>query len=48
MDQEQIREKIASFPTWQYQFDLAGNPTPIRRESSSGTPRMAGAFCAAE
>ncbi|MEW6268218.1 MAG: class I SAM-dependent methyltransferase [Thermodesulfobacteriota bacterium] len=32
MDQEQIRQKIASFPRWHYQFDLAGNLTPIFRE----------------
>lgn len=32
MDQEQIRQKIASFPRWHYQFDLAGNLTPIYRE----------------
>ena len=32
MDQEQIREKIASFPRWHYQFDLAGNLTPIYRQ----------------
>lgn len=32
MDQEEIRAKIASFPRWHYQFDLAGNLTPIFRE----------------
>lgn len=32
MDQEEIRQKIASFPRWHYQFDLAGNLTPIFRE----------------
>jgi 2-polyprenyl-3-methyl-5-hydroxy-6-metoxy-1,4-benzoquinol methylase len=32
MDQEEIRRKIASFPRWHYQFDLAGNLTPIYRE----------------
>ena len=32
MDQAEIRAKIASFPRWHYQFDLAGNLTPIYRE----------------
>jgi 2-polyprenyl-3-methyl-5-hydroxy-6-metoxy-1,4-benzoquinol methylase len=36
MDQEQIRQKIASFPRWHYQFDLAGNLTPIFREKWIG------------
>lgn len=32
MRDEQIRQKIASFPRWHYRFDLKGNPTPIWRE----------------
>lgn len=32
MQDEEIRQKIASFPRWHYQFDLRGNPTPIRRK----------------
>ena len=33
MQAEEIRRKIASFPSWHYQFDLKGNLTPIRREA---------------
>jgi tRNA (mo5U34)-methyltransferase len=29
---EEIRRKIASFPTWHYQLDLKGNLTPIHKE----------------
>jgi hypothetical protein len=29
MQDEEIRERIASFPHWHYQFDLKGNLTPI-------------------
>jgi tRNA (mo5U34)-methyltransferase len=29
---EEIRRKIASFPSWHYQFDLKGNLTPIWQE----------------
>lgn len=32
MQGEEIRRKIASFPTWHYQFDLKGNPTPIHKD----------------
>lgn len=30
MDEQEIRERIASFPVWHYRFELAGVPTPIR------------------
>jgi tRNA (mo5U34)-methyltransferase len=33
MQDEEIREKIASFPHWHYQFDLKGNLTPIFKKS---------------
>ena len=29
MQDEQIKERIAGFPHWHYQFDLKGNLTPI-------------------
>jgi len=29
---EEIRQKIASFPRWHYRFDLKGNLTPIFEE----------------
>lgn len=32
MQGEEIRRKIASFPTWHYQLDLKGNLTPIHKE----------------
>lgn len=32
MRDEQIKQKIASFPRWHYRFDLKGNPTPIWQE----------------
>src|SRR5215211_7034375 len=32
MQDEEIRQKIASFPRWHYQFDLRGNLTPIHKE----------------
>lgn len=32
MQGEEIRRKIASFPTWHYRFDLKGNPTPIHKD----------------
>jgi SAM-dependent methyltransferase len=32
MDQSEIQRKIASFPRWHYEFDLAGNQTPIYRK----------------
>jgi SAM-dependent methyltransferase len=32
MQDEEIKQKIASFPTWHYQFDLRGNLTPIHKE----------------
>jgi SAM-dependent methyltransferase len=32
MQGEEIRRKIACFPTWHYQFDLKGNLTPIHQE----------------
>ena len=33
MRDEEIREKIASFPRWHYRFDLKGNPTPVFDEN---------------
>ena len=33
MQGEEIKEKIASFPRWHYQFDLKGNLTPIFEEN---------------
>lgn len=30
---EEIRQRIASFPQWHYRFDLKGNPTPIPNEN---------------
>jgi tRNA (mo5U34)-methyltransferase len=33
MQDEEIKQKIASFPRWHYQFDLRGNLTPIFKES---------------
>ncbi len=33
MQDEEIRQKIASFPGWHYQFDLKGNLTPIRKQN---------------
>src|SRR5215210_3863152 len=33
MQDEEIRQKIASFPRWHYQFDLRGNLTPIHKKS---------------
>lgn len=32
MDSEEIRQAIASFPRWHYQFDLRGEVTPIWRQ----------------
>ena len=32
MQDEEIRQKIASFPRWHYQFDLRGNLTPIHKK----------------
>lgn len=32
MRDEEIKQKIDSFETWHYQFDLKGNLTPIRQE----------------
>lgn len=32
MQDEQIKQKIASFPRWHYRFDLKGNPTPVSSE----------------
>jgi len=32
MQDEEIRQKIASFQGWHYQFDLKGNLTPIRKK----------------
>jgi hypothetical protein len=32
MQGEEIRRRIASFPTWHYQLDLKGNLTPIHKE----------------
>jgi tRNA (mo5U34)-methyltransferase len=32
MQDEEIKQKIASFPRWHYQFDLRGNLTPIHKE----------------
>src|SRR5215216_3136697 len=32
MQDEEIRQKIANFPRWHYQFDLRGNLTPIHKE----------------
>jgi len=32
MQDEEIRQKIDSFPRWHYQFDLKGNLTPIHKE----------------
>jgi tRNA (mo5U34)-methyltransferase len=32
MRDEEIKQKIASFPRWHYQFDLKGNLTPIWKE----------------
>ena len=32
MNDQDIREKIASFPRWHYQFNLKGNLTPIFKE----------------
>jgi tRNA (mo5U34)-methyltransferase len=32
MQDEEIRQKIASFPRWHYQFDLRGNHTPIHKQ----------------
>src|SRR5215218_273498 len=32
MHDEEIKEKIASFPRWHYQFDLKGNLTPVPHE----------------
>jgi hypothetical protein len=29
MDPEQIRQRVARFPRWQYQFDLDGVQTPL-------------------
>lgn len=34
MRDEEIRQRIASFPRWHYQFDLKGNLTPIFKEKS--------------
>ena len=33
MQDDEIRERIASFPNWHYQFDLKGNLTPIFKKS---------------
>jgi tRNA (mo5U34)-methyltransferase len=33
MQDEEIKQKIASFPRWHYQFDLRGALTPIFKES---------------
>jgi tRNA (mo5U34)-methyltransferase len=33
MQDEEIRQKIASFQGWHYQFDLKGNLTPIRKKN---------------
>jgi tRNA (mo5U34)-methyltransferase len=33
MQDEEIRQKIASFQRWHYQFDLKGNLTPIRKKN---------------
>lgn len=33
MQDEQIQQKIDSFPKWRYHFDLNGNPTPASQES---------------
>src|SRR5215218_8748011 len=33
MQDEEIRQKVASFPRWHYQFDLRGNLTPIHKEA---------------
>src|SRR5215218_8439157 len=32
MQDEEIRQKVASFPRWHYQFDLRGNLTPIHKK----------------
>jgi 2-polyprenyl-3-methyl-5-hydroxy-6-metoxy-1,4-benzoquinol methylase len=32
MQDEEIKQKIASFPRWHYQFDLRGNLTPIHKQ----------------
>src|SRR5215208_6295472 len=33
MQDEEIKQKIASFPQWHYQFDLRGNLTPIFKKN---------------
>jgi SAM-dependent methyltransferase len=35
MDKEEIARRIASFPRWHYQFELAGQKTPIRGDFRS-------------
>jgi tRNA (mo5U34)-methyltransferase len=40
MQDEEIRMKIASFPTWHYQFDLRGNLTPIWKEDTINRHRQ--------
>jgi tRNA (mo5U34)-methyltransferase len=44
MQGEEIRRKIASFPTWHYQLDLKGNLTPIHKEDRVNRHRQRKAY----
>jgi tRNA (mo5U34)-methyltransferase len=39
MNRDQIREKIATFPRWHYEFDLKGELTPVANPSEPGRHR---------